>query len=265
MKPSLEKICRGPVQALRNHALKGNIDAIKDLAALSHHLCTALREVEETNLDCVASLARKVPEWPMMVGGNRASSRKELERRVERLEIGKGRDDVHIVAPKEGTSRVADLQSTSNKYVDRAEFLLRRAQSKKSKLAADNLSKDIIARAKAIGQLSESNFTEYGHLVFDIIVHVFCQRGDVLSNPDLAALSEKVKSGYLEKREPGLRIRNDRRKNGTFVQSAYAQENEKTERSNAERAAQNQQRASIKQQLIDAFFGRHKVRGKDNK
>ena len=265
MGPALKKIITGDIERLRTEARAGGKRAANALVTLAQHCCRVVEELEQMHHQLAVKLARNSTLWPMMVGGNRASSRKELERRVERLQIGKGRDDVHIVAPKEGTSRVADLQSTSNKYVDRAEFLLRRAQSKKSKLAADNLSKDIIARAKAIGQLSESNFTEYGHLVFDIIVHVFCQRGDVLSNPDLAALSEKVKSGYLERREPGIRMRNDRRKNGTFVQSAYAQKNEKTERSNAERAAQNQQRASIKQQLIDAFFGRHKVRGKDNK
>lgn len=254
MKPSLEKFCRGPVQALRNRALKGNVDAIKDLAALSHHLCTALREVEETNLDCVVSLARNVTEWPMMVGGNHASSRKELERRVKRLQIGKGRDDVHIVAPKEGTSRVADLQSTANKYVDQAEYLIRCAQRGGAPTAEACLTQSQIDRARKIKKKPSQELHE--QLVLDVIRTYFC-RSDFLANPDLASLGIKANEEYFKKRNLGINTRRAKRESGSVMQQASASTYESQEKVRSMAAAQKKQRGSIEQQLRTAFRYRH--------
>ncbi len=254
MKPSLEKFCRGPVQALRNRALKGNIDAIKDLAALSHHLCTSLREVEEANLDCVASLARNVTEWPMMVGGNRASSRKQLEERVATLQLGEGRDDAHIVAPIKGVRRVSSLLSTANRYVDQAQYLIRCAQSGGSPKAEACLTQAQVDRARKLKKEPSQKLHE--QLVVDVIQTYFCN-GDFLTNPDLASLGIKANEGYFEKGTLGIIKRRATRESGSVMQQASASTYESQEKVRSIAAAQKKQRGSIEQQLRTAFRYRH--------
>ena len=256
MKPSLEKFCRGPVQALRNRALKGNIDAIKDLAALSHHLCTSLREVEEANLDCVAALAHNVTEWPMMVGGNRASSRKELEARVDALQVGEGRDDAHIVAPKKGVRRVSSLLSTASRYVYQAEDLIRRAQSGKSRTAEACLNRSLTGRARKLKNEPSQKLHE--QLVVDVIRIYFC-RDDFLNNPELAKIGIKANEGYSKKRNLGINQRRAKRESGTVIEQLTAATFESQEKGRSANAARTQQRASIEQQLRFAFRYRHRA------
>jgi len=254
MSPALKKIIAGDIERLRTKARAGDKRAATALVTLAQHCCRVVEEFEQKHHQLAVKLARNSTLWPMMVGGNRASSRKELQARVDALQVGEGRDDAHIVAPKKGVRRVSSLLSTASRYVDQAEYLIRRAQNGKSRTAEACLNRALIGRARKLKNHPYQKLHE--QLVLDVIRTYFC-RDDFLNNPELAEIGIKANDGYFEKRNLGINTRRAKRESGSVMQQAGASTYESQEKVRSIAAAQKKQRGSIEQQLRTAFRYRH--------
>jgi hypothetical protein len=254
MSPALRKIIAGDIERLRTKARAGDKRAAAALVTLAQHCCRVVEEFEQEHHQLAVELARDSAIWPMMVGGNRASSRKQLEERVDALQIGEGRDDVHIVAPKKGARRVSSLLSTANRYVDRVEYLIRCTQRGDAPKAQKCLDQSQIDRARKLKGEPDQKLHE--QLVLDVIRTCFC-RGDFLHNPDLAKIGIKANDGYFKKGNLGINTRRAKRESGSVMQHASASTYESQEKGRSIAAAQKKQRGSIEQQLRTAFRYRH--------
>ena len=254
MGPALKKIITGDIERLRTEARAGGKRAANALVTLAQHCCRVVEELEQMHHQLAVKLARNSTLWPMMVGGNRASSRKELEARVDALQVGEGRDDVHIVAPKKRARRVGSLLSTANRYVDRVEYLIRCTQRGDAPKAQKCLDQSQIDRARKLKNEPDQELHE--QLVVDVIQTYFCN-GDFLTNPDLASLGIKANEGYFEKGTLGINTRRAKRESGSVMQHASASTYESQEKGRSIAAAQKKQRGSIEQQLRSAFRYRH--------
>lgn len=244
MKPAITQFLKGEIEPLRERAKAGEIDAIKELVVVARHLCLVVEEIESQQLGCVVQMARRVTEWPMVVGGNYAASRTELEARVERLQVGKGRTDAHIVAPEKRGPNVADLRTAAHAAVDQAASLIRAAQRNKK----SSFSPSIHSRVQKIGLLKRDNRTEYGQLVWDVIIDQ-CG-GDVLNDQNLCGLGQSAFDSYLADRKKGITQRRVKREE-TNWEGAEMLEHVAIQK--AQVAAKNKQRGSIKAQVMSAF------------